>query len=210
MATIAIKTEDVVRLMLQYCKENNLTKTLECMQNEAEIGLNTVDSTESFLVDIQAGKWDAVLEKISPMRLPMDKLVPLYEQVIFELLEAGETALAREFLRSTPCLLALKVDDQQRHARLEHICSRAIYNSLDCYEFQQTKETRRADVAASLHSEVSVAPPSRLLALLGQAIKFQQLQGALPPGAAGGFDLFRSSRRAAKKDVDEKVGCGGK
>lgn len=211
-ASVSIASEDVVRLMLQFLKESNLKRTLECLQSEAEVGLNTVESTEVFLGDVQAGRWESVLPQVSSMRLPNDKVVPLYEQVLFELLEAGERELCREFLRATPCLLGLKTSDPQRHARLEHLCSRATFSALDCYEFQQTKETRRADLASSLASEVSVAPPSRLLALLGQAVKYQQLQGGGGAGGAGaaagggaGFDLFRGSRRASRRDVDEKV-----
>ena len=48
-----------------------------------------------------------------------------------------------------------------------------------------------------------MVPPSRLLSLLGQALRYQLSQGMLPKGDA--FDLFSGGRRTQRKEVEEKI-----
>lgn len=106
-------------------------------------------------------------------------------------------------LRTTEPLRIMKTEQPHRFSRLEQLTMRPIYVASDAYEMGTNKEKRRREVAEQLTAEVSAVPPSRLLALIGQALRFQQAQGSLP--ADGSMDLFRGGRRKARKDNEEKI-----
>ena len=206
MSSIEIESGDVVKLMLQFCRENGLTNSLLAMQAETGVTLNSVDSVEALMIDIREGRWDTVLVAIGPMNLPVDVMVLVHEQVVFELLEAGEHEVAVELLGAQP-LAGLRATQLPRWHKLDQLCRKgndSVFQPSSAYEMGSNKQKRRAEVASAISAHVNAAPASRLLALLSQSLQFQQQQGTLTKGGAS-MDLFHGGRRAAAADAVEEA-----
>ncbi|KAJ1992989.1 Serine/threonine-protein kinase smu1 [Coemansia spiralis] len=201
-----IESSDIIRLIQQFLKEHNLRNTLDVLQSETGISLNTVDNIAAFKSDILKGRWDTVLTSASQANLLPEKLVDLYEQIIIELAEAQDIAPARALLRQTEPMEIMRQSQPERYLSIEQLLSRTSFDPRYAYKEDQSKESRRKAIAEDLIEEVSTAPPSRLIALLGQSIKWQIQQGLISD-EAGPYDLFygrlQTTPRTQTSNVDK-------
>ena len=108
------------------------------------------------------------------------------------------TYLPHTFPRTDPCVSPLH-STPIRYLRLERLANSNLFDVREAYPGGSSKEQRRAQISSLLVRDVVTVPPSRLISLVGQALKWQKRKGVLPAGAK--LDVFRGK---APKQRDEE------
>ena len=199
--SLEINPQEIIKLMLQYLKENGLTKSFMTLQEESKVALNIVDHIDEFSADILQGRWDAVLKVVKTLRLPAEKVMDLYEQITIELLEVSEKDIASVIVKETLAHNGLKGQFPERWGKLDRLTQKEMLDSKDLYHLDSSKEKKRAELADKILSELVVVPQYRLLGLLGQLVKYLQKDGLVPPNTQ--YDIFTGKTPSAEDEFDE-------
>jgi WD40 repeat-containing protein SMU1 len=197
-----VELQDVMKLVLQFLKEQGMSESLQILQRESGVYLNAVTDLESLLKDVLAGRWEIVLNQIFHIQISITTLQSIYEQMIYELLEAGEGTLAREIVLSAAPIQILRDRDIDRYTYLERLCREPSFDENLVYG-KSSKEKRRQHIMELVRSEVRQVEPSRLLTIVQQAVAFQQEKEIIPKD--GKFDLFFGSRRSNRHRTSEAI-----
>ncbi|KAI8992128.1 WD40-repeat-containing domain protein [Mycotypha africana] len=194
----SINKDDVVKLIIQFLRESNLNRTRSALEKESNQIYNTVEDKSRFIQDIKDGKWDIVLKQVTQLAISEEKLIDLYEQIVFELIENNELSAAEIVLRKSNVLRFVNEEYPERYEIMERYLDEA--KTKLPHKPKYTSEERRTRIAKNLEKEIAAAPNSRLLSLLGQSIKWQQLQGSITADSI--YDLFRGTVTVQKAEQD--------
>lgn len=176
----------VIRLMIQFMRENGLERSCQMLCEESGVQLNTLPDPAALTLAIRSGRWDAVLSLLATLSLPAVRLYDLYELMVVDLVAAGELDAARMVLRRSAVLTALRGEGgrgESRYLRMEALISQASTvdpHAADDFFGRDSIMGRREWVADRLERELTRVPNGRLLTLLGQALQYQLNQGILP------------------------------
>ena len=78
---------------------------------------------DSLKSDIIHSRWDVVLPLLTKLRISEQKIIKLYEHVMFDLAMLHELDAAKTILHYSPTLMQLQRDQPERHLRLAELVS---------------------------------------------------------------------------------------
>jgi WD40 repeat-containing protein SMU1 len=158
---------DVIRLIQQFCKENNFTKTLESIEAESGVKLNTVESMKNLRLDIKNGRWDMVLPIIDNLEIQPETLLDLYEQIIYDLILNDDREVARIFLMkiSREASRELRINFNENFKNLENLINDNRLQVGSTYS-GNNKEKKREELAEKICKELKETVPGRLEKIL--------------------------------------------
>jgi WD40 repeat-containing protein SMU1 len=192
---------EITRLILQFLLEYGLLKSTQVLQMESGLMFNGLENPDAFLADITNGRWGAVIGTLSTIQLPKSLQQDIYEQAILELLEEGERNMANTLLKDVTVVQQLQSDAPRRYQRLDAYIRKSTSTDPESL-YKVPKDKRRLELAQACAPHLKQVPQSRLLALIQQALKWQNHIGLIASGEK--VDLVEGVSKKADDDAVEK------
>lgn len=72
-----VELQDVMKLVLQFLKEQGMNESLVTLQRESGVYLNTVTDLDGLSKDILSGRWELVVGQIVHLQVSVSTLVSI-------------------------------------------------------------------------------------------------------------------------------------
>lgn len=174
----SISTNEIIQIILQYLKENNLNSSYQTLQKETGIKDNCLlfSSINELKKNIEQGNWDLVLKEINHMTIPFVLLLELYELIIVELIASKEKDIAKCILYHLSDNFVKEIKGsktlyQDKFSFLENIINGTVNYEQYYRERNTNKEKCRENIAQKMKEWFRPIEKGRLLYLLGHALQ---------------------------------------
>ncbi len=161
---IEVDSSEVIRLILQFLRDNNLPDSVKTVSKESGVFLNVIKDKHSFILLAKELKWDLVLEEVEyNLCLDRNVLSSLYRTIYFDFVRKNEISTARSILRDS-VLKELKDTDPEEYVQLESFLTfegntEEVFNSCHIKLITQLEQT------------LEQTEPNRLLQIIQDSIK---------------------------------------
>ncbi|GBG29313.1 WD40 repeat-containing protein SMU1 [Hondaea fermentalgiana] len=125
-----VDANEVLRVVLQFLVESGLEKTARTLESEADVRLNVVPDVTKIGALIEAKDWATLLSSLNQCQLPRSVMWSLYEEILADLVERGEEGAAKEILRDSEDLEALKKENGARFDELQNLLLQLLGQAL--------------------------------------------------------------------------------
>jgi WD40 repeat-containing protein SMU1 len=176
---VLLNPTHIIRLIEQYLIENNLSNTLQVLQQESRVKCNILPSIQEFKNEIKNRRWDNVLNTIDNLEINSEILLDLYELIIYDLIENDDRDVAKYFLNNISRSAMKEISNidsinlQGRLQKLENLVNDTKVKMNEYYlKDRINKDEKLHRLLENLSSEVNeIEFPNRLEHLISEGLK---------------------------------------
>jgi len=193
--------ENLILLILQFLKANNLALSFAELQNESAVPYNLVESHAELKNSILQGQWDKVMFMLKDCVLPNKISAILNEQIIKELCNNREFDFASFLLRKYAAVM-LDYDKNSYSNLLECIKNKKS----EIMKSPEILEKERLKVFSEIQKNtVEIGSPSKLLDLLQNGLLKDHQENMTMKKSVKSDNLSQIEQKEEIKEIPKKI-----